>query len=330
MSMRHSSLIAAFIVLAAGGLAVAYDPLATQGSAVTTVDLVVQDAARNRKIPALVYLPAVHQAQPVVLFSHGLGGSRHGSAYLGKHWAARGYVAVFVQHPGSDISFWENLPPSQRVAAFRQAASAENFFLRVMDIPAVLDQLAQWQADPKHELRGRLDLERVGMSGHSFGAVTTQAVAGQNYGRLGQRFIDPRIDAAIPMSPSLPARLSPTQSFGRVKLPWLLMTGTKDGSMIRPEQTPASRMAVYPALPADGSKYELVLHNAEHSAFTERPLPGETEPRNPNHHRAILALSTAFWDAYLRGEADARAWLDAAGKDGPRHLLEAKDRWQRK
>jgi hypothetical protein len=41
----------------------------------------------------------------------------------------------------------------------------------------------------------------------------------------------------------------------------------------------------------------LVLHNAEHSVFTDRPLPGEREPRNPNHHRVILALSTAFWDA---------------------------------
>lgn len=44
----------------------------------------------------------------------------------------------------------------------------------------------------------------------------------------------------------------------------------------------------------------MALHNPEHSAFTDRPLPGDTDPRNPNHHRAILALSTAFWDAYLR------------------------------
>jgi hypothetical protein len=41
----------------------------------------------------------------------------------------------------------------------------------------------------------------------------------------------------------------------------------------------------------------------------------------------ILALSTAFWDAFLREDDDARAWLDG---DGPRTLLEADDRWQRK
>jgi hypothetical protein len=47
--------------------------------------------------------------------------------------------------------------------------------------------------------------------------------------------------------------------------------------------------------------------------------------RNPNHHRVILALSTAFWDAYLRGDAQALAWLNGSG---PRSVLEAADLWQ--
>jgi hypothetical protein len=103
------------------------------------------------------------------------------------------------------------------------------------------------------------------------------------------------------------------------------MTGTHDGAPIG-GQTPATRREVFPALPK-GSKYELVLDGAEHSAFGDRALPGETRPRNPNHHRAVLALSTAFWDAYLRGDSAARAWLDG---DTARSVLEAKDRWQRK
>lgn len=45
----------------------------------------------------------------------------------------------------------------------------------------------------------------------------------------------------------------------------------------------ASRLSVYPTLPP-GGKYELVLDGAEHSAFTDRALPGETEKRSPNHH----------------------------------------------
>jgi predicted dienelactone hydrolase len=71
-------------------------------------DLVVKDEKRSREIPIRVYLPTDQAAAPVVLFSHGLGGNREGSAFLGKHWAARGYVAVFVQHPGSDDCVWKD------------------------------------------------------------------------------------------------------------------------------------------------------------------------------------------------------------------------------
>jgi hypothetical protein len=76
-----------------------------------------------------------------------------------------------------------------------------------------------------------------------------------------------------------------------------------------------------------GGKYEVVLEGAEHAVFTDRPLPGESGQRNPTHHPIILALSTAYWDADLQDSAEAKAWLDG---DGPRSILEAKDRWQRK
>jgi len=80
-----------------------YDPLAVDPAFHPAhVDLTVHDAARNRDIPVRVYLPANTAPEPVILFSHGLGGTRTGSAFLGEHWAARGYVAVFLQHPGSD------------------------------------------------------------------------------------------------------------------------------------------------------------------------------------------------------------------------------------
>jgi predicted dienelactone hydrolase len=166
----------------------------------------------------------------------------------------------------------------------------------------------------------------MGMSGHSFGAVTTQAVSGQKFLGGAASFTDARIRAAIAFSPSGP-RLGgdPQQAFGSVKIPWMLMTGTKDVAPIGNADVP-SRLSVFPALPA-GGKYELVLDKAEHSAFSDRALPGDTERRNPNHHRAILALSTAFWDAWLRQDKAARAWLDG---DGPRSVLEKDDRWQRK
>lgn len=309
------------------GHAQAYNPLDVPVDfSAATLDLAVDDDSREREIPIRIYLPAADGPAPVVLFSHGLGGSRTGSPYLGRHWAARGYMAVFLQHPGSDVSVWRNVRRAQRMAAMRKAASPSNFLLRVQDVPAVIDQLESWNESDGHPLRGRLDLQKLGMSGHSFGAVTTQAVSGQESARPRISFREPRIQAAILLSPSSPRRGGDSrQAFGEVSIPWLLMTGTHDVAPIG-DADMDSRLAVFPALPP-GGKYELVLDKAEHSAFTDRPLPGDQQPRNPNHHRAILALSTAFWDAYLRQDQQARQWLDG---ESVRTVLEAPDRWQRK
>lgn len=299
-----------------------YDPL-SEPYAWRSLDTTAAYPDGTRTLPLRIYLPQTDAPAPVLLFSHGLGGSREGSAYLGRHWAARGYAAVFVQHPGSDEAVWKQAPPGQQRATLSRAAGGEQFLHRVHDIPVVLDALARWNAERGQALSGRFDLARIGMSGHSFGAVTTQAVSGQAMdGRTP--FFDTRIKAALAFSPSPPRRGDANSAFAQVKIPWLLMTGTRDAAAIG-GITPAMRLQVYPALPA-GGKYELVLDGAEHLAFTDRPArTGET--RNPNHHRAILALSTAFWDAWLKQDAASRHWLDG---DGPRTVLQTKDRWQHK
>lgn len=88
--------------------------------------------------------------------------------------------------------------------------------------------------------------------------------------------------------PAKPARGDLQQAFANVQIPWLLMTGTNDV---------VSRLSVYPALPA-GNKYELMADEAGHFAFTDWADFGSEKSRNPNHHRVILALGTAFWDAF--------------------------------
>jgi predicted dienelactone hydrolase len=322
---RQAAILAALFLTSSGEVRAGdYDPLALDPAFHPAhVDLTVHDAARDRDIPLRVYLPTNTAPEPMVLFSHGLGGTRAGSVFLGEHWASRGYVAVFLQHPGSDDSVWKDVAPEDRLQAMNQAVTVENFLLRARDIPVVLDQLQVWNAGKTNALAGRLDLKRIGMCGHSFGAATTEAVSGETFPVGGQSYTDPRIKAAIALSPSLPHSMSAEKAFGAVKIPWMLMTGTKDVSPIGNTDL-ASRLAVYPAL-HDIPKYEVVLNNAEHSVFTDRALPGDREPRNPNHHRVILALSTAFWDAYLRGDAQALAWLNGSG---PRSVMETDDRWQ--
>lgn len=298
-----------------------YDPLALPPiEPAAPLTLTVRDAARQRDIPLRVWLPASTDPAPVILWSHGLGGSCQNSSYLGSHWAMRGFVTVQMQHAGSDENVWRGVPLAERKAALEKAASGANLILRVADVKAVLDALVDWQQAVAHPLHKRLDLEHVGMCGHSFGAVTTQAVSGQQFPGIGDEWTDARIDAALPMSPSSSAG-DAKRAFGRVSVPWLLMTGTDDDSPIG-NQTPATRRQVFPALPSTIDRYELVLDGAMHSAFGDRRLVGEKGRRDDNHHRVILALSTAFWETHLRGDPGARAWLHG---DGPRTVMAAAD-----
>ena len=303
-----------------------YDPLNTStNEKFETHDFLVKDKKRDREIPLKVYLPNTDSSSPVVLFSHGLGGSKDNNPYLGNHWAKRGYVAVFMQHAGSDETVWKGVKPREMMRAMRKAASAENAKLRYEDVPALIDTLESWNSIKAHPLHQKLDLSNIGMSGHSFGAITTQAVSGQQAIGGLVKFTDDRIKAAVAFSPSSPRVGKPERAFGKVKIPWMLMTGTKDLSPIG-NASLESRLSVYPALPK-GDKYELVLKDAEHSAFSERALSGDKQTRNPNHHKAIKALSTAFWDAYLKDDQEAKAWLKS---EQVRDILEEEDRWQKK
>jgi predicted dienelactone hydrolase len=299
----------------------AYDPLAVGKKDVSSVTFEVADDSRDRTIPIRAYLPETQEAAPVILFSHGLGGSRDNNPYLGNHWAKRGYVVVFVQHPGSDESVWKDVPRIQRMAEMRKAASPAAFLDRVKDVPAVIDALEKWNGEKEHGLHGRMDLENVGMSGHSFGAVTTQAMAGQSYAGGRISYLEGRLDAALMMSPSIPKLGDPAKAFGKITIPCLLMTGTLDDSPIG-DTTPESRLMVFPNLTA-APAWQVVFDEATHMSFGERDFAGKAQNAG-RYHKAILALGTAFWDAHLKGDKAAKEWLVG---EGAKSVLTQEDKW---
>lgn len=282
------------------------------------------DAARERTVPVRVYLPAADTPAPVVIFSHGLGGSRDNNPYLGNHWAAAGYLAVFVQHAGSDEEVWKNVERDGRMEALKEAANFRSSMARYADIPFVIDQLERWNVEEAHPLKGKLNLEHIGMSGHSYGANTTQAMMGQKF-PLNTDFHEPRIDAFLAFSPSLHKRLTPKEAFGHIEYPVLLMTGTKDGSPIDARTTPESRMQVFPGLP-ENDKYHLVLEDAEHFAFSDTG-GFSRQNRIDHHHEAILVISTRFWDAYLKEDEKAKQDLQSDKIRSEAGLVEL-DRWE--
>lgn len=314
--------LALLLALAPLGASASYDPLVLPKETAESITLEVRDAQRERTLPLRVYLPASPEPAPVVLFSHGLGGSKDNNPYLGEHWAGRGYLAIFVQHPGSDESVWKNQRPAGRMGAMKEAANGRNHLDRNRDIPAVLDALEMWNAQKDHALHSRLDLEKVGMSGHSFGARTTQAMAGQAGFRPGSSTREPRIDAAVMMSPSPPSFGDPGRAFATIDIPCLLLTGTEDDSPIG-GGTPEDRLKVFPHL-NKAPAWQLVFEGGDHAVFSGHPRR-DGQPRDPRFHRAILALTTAFWDATLRDDKDALAWLNSPAV---RKVLTEADRFE--
>jgi predicted dienelactone hydrolase len=223
-------------------------------------------------------------------------------------WVAAGYVAVFMQHAGSDNEVLKSARAGQKLAALKAAVGAVASRGRFADVPFVIDQLEQWNKQDGHELRGKLNLNRIGMSGHSYGAATTLAVAGRKF-PLNRSFQDERLDAFLAMSPQAGKSLEPSQAFGLIVRPFLCMTGTKDASPIDPTVKPSARREVYTAFPA-GDKYQLVLDGGEHFAFGDsRGL----RPRGPDpkHHPAIQEISVHFWNAYLKDDVDSKRWLQS-------------------
>jgi len=161
-----------------------------------------KDTARDRIVPVRIDYPAKSDSPlPVVILSHGLGGSRENLKAVSQYWAAHGYVVIHLQHIGSDESAWQGKAPQEAIRDLKSAANAKQFALRNEDVKFALDDLVRKNSDKNWPLAGKLDLEKIAMGGHSFGAVTTQAMCGQTY-ITGKRYIDPRIKVGIAFSPS--------------------------------------------------------------------------------------------------------------------------------
>jgi predicted dienelactone hydrolase len=273
------------------------------------------DASRSRVLPVKLYVPAGAGPFPIIVFSHGLGGSREGGRAWGEFWASHGYLCIHLQHPGSDETLWKGAAPSERMQALRQGANGRELVARTRDVRFAIDEIRRRHAAREGPLAAA-DPERIGMSGHSFGAVTTQAVSGQRYraGAGAGELAEPRVRAAIAFSPSAPGgERAAAHAFGGIAIPFFGITGTADGDVLGNGATPENRaLPVRYMTPPD--KYLLVLDGADHMFFNGQPeLPRRRAAGSSAQLELAQAATTAFWDAYLRNDPAAQRWLADGG-----------------
>ncbi len=129
---------------------------------------VLKDSKRNRRFVADFYLPqGVPEAAPVVVLSHGLSSDRQHFAVVARHLASYGFVAVTIEHPGSNLAKLQNLLKGLTTEVF----DVSEFIDRPKDVSYVLDDLAQ-------RFPGLVNAQQAGVIGHSFGGYTALALAG--------------------------------------------------------------------------------------------------------------------------------------------------------
>ncbi|NCO02615.1 MAG: hypothetical protein GW903_00300 [Alphaproteobacteria bacterium] len=284
---------------------------ASFASDVSVKDGSFYDSARSRTVPYKLYAPSnLTSPAPIIIFSHGLGGSTSAAPYFGKAMAENGYYAFFIQHEGSDKTIWQGSRNPQEVkrkfsAAVRDSDAYKN---RMKDLPFVIDQIEL--LNKQGALKGKLDVNKIGMAGHSYGAKSVLAAAGQS-GTMGAYFKESRIKAAVALSPSLPMYSKDNKSdqvkaaFSKIDIPLFFVTGTKDGNPLSNKQSTedavAERILSYTYTPPT-DKYLVVFKDAEHSSFGQRAT---TDALGTHITQSVSHGAVLFFDAYLKGNQDA-------------------------
>lgn len=298
-------------------------------------DGIWHDTARQRELRWRARWPAGTAPCAVVLYSHGLGGSREGGDAWGEAWCGSGIAVLHLQHAGSDSEAlrgggWQ---------ALRDAASATQLTERVRDMRFAMDEVTRRAAAAEGPW-ARVRIDALGVAGHSFGAHTTQALAGQRFAAAAAApFEDPRPRAFIALSPAPgrgASRLPAAEAFGAVTRPFLSVTGSLDADPFpgreRGRGDGEFRTEVHRGLPP-AQRALLWLDGADHmsfagnhaqrirsSAFFKRERVAEDN--EARHHALVATITTLWWRARLLGDADAARALAAPAGLGPRDRFE--------
>ncbi len=242
---------------------------------------------------------------PVIVFSHGNGGIGVQSFFLTEYLASHGYIVVCPDHTGNALL--TQLPDGTIIGPGGQDRTYANAVVdRVADVSFLIDALADLGAtDPDGRFTGNVDTEHVGITGHSFGGLTTLMALEQ----------DPRFDAGAPMAPAAPQPQSIPQ-------PILYFWATEDQTLPAPPV-----QAHYAGHTA--SKMLVTIQDAGHYSFTNgcplglgngdgcgtamRVETGEPFTFLPDAraHAITKYYQTAFWGFFLKQVAEYRTDLRA-------------------
>jgi predicted dienelactone hydrolase len=272
---------------------------------------------------------------PLVIISHGYPGNRYLMGHLGENLASKGYVVASIDHKDSTYD--------------DQKSFASTLYNRPFDQLFVLNDVARLgKAGSGSFLSGMVDDGRAGLVGYSMGGYGVVNVVGGGYSKASEtlalsppnkllaergaantdyrKSIDPRIKAAIAIAPwGMPAGFWDAEGLKGITTPVLFVAGSVDDVA---GYEKGARAIYQQAVNAD--RYLLTYVNANHNAGAPIPAPAETYAYSealksfPFVHYADAVwdttrmnnildhFATAYFDVYLKGDLDKRAYLDPA------------------
>ncbi len=277
-------------------------------------------ARQNRTVPYKLYYPEASAAPaPLIIWSHGFGGNCDGAAFLSRYIASHGYALLHITHIGTDSSLWEGKPGHPWDILRKTKITRETTLARFGDVPFSLTAFENWAKEVPSPLECTIDFERVGISGHSFGALTTQVMAGQLFPDIEENlrcFAEKRFCAGIVYSPApishlLSKSLPEAEIYGPIDIPLFYMTGTQDRSPIGGFNY-ERRLCVFEHT-AHPEKHLNILQDGDHMVYNGTRGKLAANPKRELHEELIKVTSLAFWEAYLKENIAAKKWLSGPG-----------------
>lgn len=299
----------------------------------TVKEIILHDARRGKDLPVFVSFPKGDGKFPVIVFSHGAMGAGDMGFPIVRHWTSHGYVVLCPTHADSiklrraqgKAGAGDTLV---QIRASRQGGWDDNWLQRPHDVSFVLDSLDVLE-DKVPALKGKLDRDHMAVGGHSLGAYTAQVAGGATVKMPGrdepQSVRDPRLKAILQLSgQGTDQQGLHKDSWKDLRLPMMCVTGSRD--FAAQGQDPSWRREPF-ALSPPGEKYFLFIEGAHHGSFTGRMADGELGGGAGGRFGAgrvvpggamgdqkaifewVTQATTAFWDAALKSDATAKAWL---------------------
>jgi len=230
-------------------------------------------------VPTTTWSPGGAGKLPVIVFSHGFHGCPVQARTISAAIADHGYLLIAPEHRDSvcDDNKDRLREPPQQPWGEDQLWTDATFRDRAEDVRHIV---AASRDDPAW--RGRADLGRLGLIGHSLGGYTALGLAG-----AWPSWKLDGVKAVLGLSPVL-SQFVLHGTLPKVGAPVMYQTGTRDYWVAISLQDGGLGYELSPA-----PKFYVVFADASHRAWGEEETAA---------HRLILDYALAFLDRYVKGE----------------------------